>query len=65
VKIPEGNRLLGRSRCRWNNKMDLKEQDGKGWSGFFRLRTGQHGGSLFKAVINFTVLHNEGDFLTR
>jgi hypothetical protein len=64
VGIPKGKRLVGRSRCRWDNKTDLKEQDGKRWSGFFWLRTGPHGGNLFKAVINFTVLYN-GDFLTR
>jgi hypothetical protein len=65
VGITEGKRLLGRSRCRWDGKTDLKEQDGKGWSEFFWLRTGPHGGNLFKAVINFAVLYNEEDFLTR
>jgi hypothetical protein len=64
VGVPEGKRLLGRSRCRWDDKMDLKEQEGKGWIGFFWLRTGTHGGNLFKALINFVVLYSEGDFMT-
>jgi len=44
-----------RSRCRWNDKMGLKEQDGKGWSGFFWLRTGTHGGNSFKAFCFYTM----------
>ena len=60
--ITEGKRLIGRSRCRWDDKME--EHDGKGWIGLFWLRTGTHGGHLFKAVINFVALYNEGDYLT-
>jgi hypothetical protein len=42
VGRPEGKRLLGRPRHRWeyNIKMDLQKWDGESWTGLFWLRTG-------------------------
>jgi hypothetical protein len=50
VGKPEGKRLLGRPRPRWEDgiKMDLREigWGGGGWSGFTWLRIGIVGGLL-------------------
>ena len=48
VRKPEGKRLLGRSRCRWedNIKMDLQEWDVGVWTGSSWLRIGPGGGHL-------------------
>jgi hypothetical protein len=46
---PEGNRSLGRPRCRWEDgiRMDLKDIDWRGWwSGFNWFRIGTRGGLL-------------------
>jgi hypothetical protein len=44
VEKPEGKRLLGRPRCRWehNIKMDLHKRDVGVWTGlsWFRIQTG-------------------------
>jgi len=48
VGKPEGKRLLGRPRRRWedNIKMDLKEMDLGLWTGSSWLRIGTGGGHL-------------------
>jgi hypothetical protein len=38
VEKPEGNKPLGRPRCRWED-----ERTRKGFSGFMRLKTGSSG----------------------
>ena len=45
---PEGKRLLGRPRCRWddNIKMDLREVGGGGDEMWSWLRIGTDGGHL-------------------
>jgi hypothetical protein len=45
---PEGTRLLGRPRRRWedNIKADLSEKDVRVWTGDIWLRTGYSGGLL-------------------
>jgi hypothetical protein len=45
VGKPEGQRPLGRPRCRWkdNIQMDLREYDGVVWTGFIWLRVGTGG----------------------
>jgi len=44
----EGNRLLGRPRCRWeeNIKMDLQNLGCGAWTGLIWLRTGTGGRHL-------------------
>jgi hypothetical protein len=46
VAKPEGKRLLGRLRRRWedNIKWILERKDGVVWSGLIRLRIGTGGG---------------------
>jgi len=48
VGKPEGKRLLGRRRCRWedNIKPDLKEVGCRVWTGLIWLRIGTGGGFL-------------------
>jgi hypothetical protein len=47
VGKPEGKRLLGRPRCRWDGiKMDLREIGWGGWSEYTWLRIGIIGGLL-------------------
>jgi hypothetical protein len=48
VGKPEGKRLLGRPRHRWEDwiRMDLREIDLGVWIGFDCLRTGTGGGLL-------------------
>jgi len=48
VGKPEGKRLLGRLRCRWedNIKMDLQEVGCGVWTGSSWLRIGTGGGHL-------------------
>jgi hypothetical protein len=48
VRKPEGKRLLGRPRHRWENgiRMDLREIAWRVWSGFNWLRIGIGGGLL-------------------
>jgi hypothetical protein len=48
VGRPEGRRLLGRPRRRWedNIKIDLREQGLGIWIGFIGLRIGTGGGLL-------------------
>jgi hypothetical protein len=48
VGNPEGTRLLGRPRCRWedNIKMDHGEIRCVVWNGLIWLRIGTSGGSL-------------------
>jgi hypothetical protein len=48
VGRPEGRRLLGRPRRKWedNIKMDLREIEFGMWIGFIWLRTGIGGGLL-------------------
>jgi hypothetical protein len=45
---PEGRRLLGRPRHRWedNIKVDLQEVGWGAWTGLIRLRIGTGGGLL-------------------
>ena len=45
---PEGKRLLGRPRCKWedNIKMDLQEWDVVVWTGSRWFRIGTGGGHL-------------------
>jgi hypothetical protein len=42
---PEGRRSFGRSRCRWEDKinMDLQEVGWEAWTGFIWLRIGAGG----------------------
>jgi len=48
VGKPEGKRLLGRPRRRWedNIKMDHKEVRWRAWTGWIWIRTGRGGGHL-------------------
>jgi hypothetical protein len=48
VGRPEGRRLLGRPRRRWENniKMDLQEVGWGAWTGLIWLRIGTGGGLL-------------------
>jgi len=48
VGKPEGKRLLGRPRCRWedNIKMDLQEVGCGAWTGSIWLRVGTGTGHL-------------------
>jgi hypothetical protein len=47
VGMPEGKRLFGRPRCRWEGiRMDLREAGLGGWIGFDWLRIGTAGGLL-------------------
>jgi hypothetical protein len=48
VRKPEGNRPLGRPRCRWKNniKIVLKKQNWEAWVAFFRLKIGPSNGTL-------------------
>jgi hypothetical protein len=48
VGKPEGRRLLGRPRCRWddNIQMDLQEVGCGAWTGLIRLRIGTGTGDL-------------------
>jgi hypothetical protein len=48
VGRPEGRRPLGRSRCRWedNINMDLRDIGFEMWIGFIGLRIGTAGGIL-------------------
>jgi hypothetical protein len=58
VGKPEGKRLLGRHRCRWedNIKLDLQEVGcGVIWTGSTWLRMGMGGWALVNAVMNLRV----------
>jgi hypothetical protein len=46
VGKPEGKSPLGRSRCRWDIKMDFRETSCWVWFGFIWLRIGISGGLL-------------------
>jgi hypothetical protein len=45
VRKPEGKRLCGRPRCRWENNIrtDLQETGGKVWTDYIWLRIGTSG----------------------
>jgi hypothetical protein len=45
VGTPEGNRSLGRLRCRWSNNMKIDlGYDGVVWTGLIWLKIGTNGG---------------------
>jgi len=48
VRKPEGKRLLGRPRHRWEDtiKMDIQEVEWGLWTGLIWLRMGTDGGHL-------------------
>jgi hypothetical protein len=47
VGKPEGKRLLGRPRNRWDNiKMDLQDVGCEAWAGLMWIRIGTSGGLL-------------------
>jgi len=66
VRKPEGKRLLGRPRHRWEDtiKMDIQEVE---WGVMDWIDLAQDGNSwwaLANAVINLRVPQNAGNFLT-
>jgi hypothetical protein len=50
VGKPEGERPLGRFRCRWedNIKMNLAEIERRAWTGLIWIRTGTSSGVYFR-----------------
>ena len=54
---PEGKRLLGGPRRRWEDttKLDLQETDGSSWVGFFSLRVGTGGGLHVAFLVSYAV----------
>ena len=59
----EGERLLGRPRCRWkdNTKMVLQEV---GWDWIDLAQNRKRWRALMNAVMNLRVPQNAGNFLT-
>jgi hypothetical protein len=54
---PEGKRLLGGFRYRWEDttKLDLQEIDGGWWVGFVSLRIGTGGGLYVAFLVSYAV----------
>ena len=66
VGKPEGKRLLGRPRCRWNDniKMDVQEMGGVCGDWMELVQDRESWRELVSKVMNFRVPYNVGNFLT-